>query len=99
VASSTLSSLDWPSWDWSSTRSQDDGRCRFFRWRHGLGSEEAGDLTNSFVGRSAGGRKRTTAALSSKSVLMNDNGRADVMLCARWDTLNQRYAFYPSIQC
>ena len=85
--------------DWPSTRSQDDGYCRFLRWRHGSGYEEAVDMTHSFVGRSARGRKRTTAALSLKRALVNDNGRAEYVIpCARWDTLNWRYVFCSTIR-
>jgi len=50
-------------------------------------------MMDSFVGWIAGGRNRTAAALSSKRALLNDNGRADDIPCARWDTLDRRYVF------
>jgi len=37
------------------------------------------------------------ASLASKRALANENGRVDVMLCARWDTLNWWYVLHPSI--
>ena len=45
--------------------------------------EEAADMTDLFVGRSVDGGKRTTAALSSKRALVNENGRVGVIRCAR----------------
>jgi len=48
--------------------------------RHGAGYEEAADITDSFVGRSVGGGKRTTAALASKRTLVNDNGSVNYTL-------------------
>ena len=49
------------------------------------GYGEAADMTDSFVGGSAGGVKRTTAVLASKGALVNDNGSVGVIPCSRWD--------------
>lgn len=49
------------------------------------GYEEAADMTDSFVGRSAGGGKRTTAPLASKGALVNDDGSVGVIPCSRWN--------------
>jgi len=56
-------------------------------------------MTDSFVGQSAGGGKRTAAAVASKRAVMNDKCRVDVIHYARWNGLNGRYRFRLSIQC
>ena len=55
------------------------------KYRYGVGCEEAADMTDSFVGWSAGGGKRTTAALALKCTLMSDNGSVGIIPCVMWD--------------
>jgi hypothetical protein len=62
---------------------QDDSHSRFLRLRHGAGYEDAADMTDLFVGRGAGGGKRTMAALASKYVFVNEKGAGRMLYIAR----------------
>jgi hypothetical protein len=63
--------------------SQDDSHCHFLRSKPGAGYEEAADMTDLFAGRSAGGGRRTPAALASKYALLNEKGAGRMLYIAR----------------
>jgi hypothetical protein len=57
-------------------------------------------MTDLFVSQSVGAGKRTSAAQRRFEMRSrNRQGRVDVMRYARWDALNRRYVFHPSIRC
>jgi len=58
----------------------------------------AAGTTESFVSQSAGDGEWVIAAPTSKCALANVEGRLDAICCVKWDTLNGRYVFHPSIQ-